>query len=149
MVKGFTLFFGLCLSLSVLAADGVVSVKSQFGVEETADRLENALINKSMTVFARVKHSQAAWKINKKLRPTELVIFGNPKIGTLLMQCQQTVAIDLPQKALVWEDENGDVWLSYNDPDYLTERHDIEGCAEVTEKIKKALANFSAAATKK
>ncbi len=147
MLKILFFIFGLCLSVSVNAADGLISIKSNFDVEQTADKLEEVLLDKGMTVFTRVKHSQAAWKINKKLRPTELVIFGNPKIGTLLMQCQQTVAIDLPQKALVSEDENGDIWLSYNDPDYLTERHDIKDCAEVSEKIKKALANFATAAT--
>jgi len=85
--------------------------------------------------------------VNKTLRPTELIIFGTPKIGTVLMQCKQSVGIDLPQKALVWEDSTGQVWLSYNDPKYLAERHQISKCGEVIGKIKKALSNFAKAAT--
>jgi uncharacterized protein (DUF302 family) len=76
-----------------------------------------------------------------------VVIFGNPKVGTPLMQCAQSVAIDLPQKALVWEDSDGTVWLGYNDPDYLKQRHSIEGCDQVIEKVKGALAGFAKAAT--
>ena len=82
------------------------------------------------------------------LRPTEVVIFGNPKVGTPLMNCAQSVAIDLPQKALIWQDEAGEVWLAYNDPAYLAGRHKIEGCDEVLKKVSGALANFAAAATK-
>jgi len=76
-----------------------------------------------------------------------LIIFGNPKVGTPLMQCTQSVAIDLPQKSLIWEDENGQVWLSYNDPGYLARRHNIENCDEVLNKISNALGNFAKAAT--
>jgi len=76
-----------------------------------------------------------------------LLIFGNPKIGTPLMQCNPNVAIDLPQKALVWEDDSGRVWLAYNDPKYLALRHDLRGCEEVLAKVSAALANFAAAAT--
>lgn len=137
------------LSSHAFAADGLVTVKSHHDVSSTADRLESALQEKGMTVFARVNHDEAAWKINKKLRPTQLVIFGNPKIGTLLMQCQQTAAIDLPQKALVWEDDSGDVWLAYNDPKYISERHELDECADVSTKISQVLANFANAATSK
>ena len=100
-----------------------------------------------MNVFIRINHAQGAQKIGKELRPTELIIFGNPKVGTPLMQCRQSVAIDLPQKALIWQDEQGRVWLSYNDPKYLVERHGIAGCGEVVQKIEKALGNFAKAAT--
>jgi uncharacterized protein (DUF302 family) len=130
-----------------IAGDGLVNIKSQHDVKTTADRLENALKTKGMTVFTRINHAEAARKIGKALRPTELVIFGNPKVGTPLMQCGQSVAIDLPQKALIWEDEAGQVWLSYNDPKYLTGRHQIDGCGEVLTKIENALANFANAAT--
>ncbi len=82
------------------------------------------------------------------MRPTELLIFGNPKVGTPLMQCSQSAAIDLPQKALVYEDQEGQVWLTYNDPHYLANRHKITGCDEVIKKIENALKNFSNAATK-
>ena len=138
------LFF---LASHAYAGNGIISVKSSHEVKATADRLENALKQKGMTVFIRINHAEGAQKVGKKLRPTELVVFGNPKVGTPLMQCRQSTAIDLPQKALIWEDVEGQVWLSYNDPNYLVERHGITGCAEVLKKIEKALSNFAKAAT--
>ena len=129
------------------AADGLVAVKSSHDVKATADKLESVLKEKGMTVMARVNHQQGAEKAGMELRPTEVVIFGNPKVGTPLMQCAQSVAIDLPQKALIWEDANGEVWLGYNNPEYLKNRHSIEGCDEVLEKISGALGNFATAAT--
>ncbi len=132
----------------VLAEDnGLVTVKSVHSVQQTGDRLESALKGKGMTVFARIDHAQGAKKVDKELRPTQLVIFGNPKAGTPLMQCAQSVAIDLPQKALIWEDKNGGVWLSYNDPQYLVKRHEISGCDKVIANITKALGNFAKQAT--
>ena len=130
-----------------MADNGLISVESAHNVKATADRLEQVLTAKGMTVFIRIDHAEGAQKVGKELRPTELVVFGNPKVGTPLMQCAQSVAIDLPQKALIWEDEVGQVWLSYNDPAYLAERHDIEGCDEVITKIENALGNFAKAAT--
>ncbi len=129
------------------ADNGIISVRSSHEVNVTADRLENTLKQKGMTVFIRINHAEGAQKVKKKLRPTELVVFGNPKVGTPLMQCSQTTAIDLPQKALVWQDETGHVWLSYNDPNYLVKRHGITGCDEVIKKIGNALSNFAKAAT--
>ena len=129
------------------AETGLISIKSSGDVKATADRLENNLKQKGMTVFIRIDHAAGAQKVGKTLRPTELVIFGNPKVGTPLMQCSQSVAIDLPQKALIWEDEKGQVWLSYNDPHYLAERHGLTGCAEVIKKMENALSNFAKAAT--
>ncbi len=138
----------LFLLASLAYADnGIISVKSSHEVKATADRLENTLKQKGMTVFIRINHADGAQKVGKKLRPTELVVFGNPKVGTPLMQCSQSTAIDLPQKALIWEDQEGTVWFSYNDPNYLVERHGITGCTEVINKIKKALSNFAKAAT--
>ena len=137
----------LLLSASAYAGDGLVSIKSSHDVKTTADRLENVLKEKGMKVFIRVNHAQGAQKVGKELRPTELVIFGNPKVGTPLMQCRQSVAIDLPQKALIWQDAQEQVWLSYNDPDYLVKRHGITKCAEVIKKIKGALGKFAKAAT--
>ena len=95
------------------------------------DRLKYRFLEKGMTVFLRINHSEGARRVGMELRPTELVIFGNPKVGAPLMQCSQTVAIDLPQKALIWQDESGQVWLTYNDPPYLAKRHDIDGCKAV------------------
>ncbi len=136
----------LLASLSY-ADNGIISVKSSHEVKATADRLENTLKQKGMTVFIRINHAEGAQKVGKKLRPTELVVFGNPKVGTPLMQCSQSTAIDLPQKALIWEDQEGTVWFSYNDPNYLVERHGITECAEVIKKIETALSNFAKAAT--
>ena len=136
----------LLASLSY-ADNGIISVKSSHEVKATTDRLENTLRQKGMTVFIRINHAEGAQKVGKKLRPTELVVFGNPNVGTPLMQCGQSIAIDLPQKALIWEDQEGTVWFSYNDPNYLVERHGITGCAEVIKKIENALSNFAKAAT--
>jgi len=139
----------LVLSLvSVSFADnGLVSVKSSHSVKDTTDRLVKALESKGMTVFNRINHAEGAKKVGSTLLPTELVIFGNPKVGTPLMICSRSVAIDLPQKALIWEDAQGRVWLVYNDPAYLAERHGISDCKEVLQKVAGALKNFAAAAT--
>jgi len=145
-----SLFFILAVifsSSSVLADNGLISIKSAHDVKTTADRLENVLKEKGMTVFIRINHSAGAEKVGMQLPPTELVIFGNPKVGTPLMQCNQSMAIDLPQKALIWQDESGQAWLSYNDPEYLAQRHNIHGCEAVIAKIKNVLAKFSKKAT--
>ena len=138
------LFF---LAPIAFADNGVISVSSSYDVKTTADRLVQSLTTKGMTVFTRIDHAAGAAKVGKTLRPTELVVFGNPKVGTPLMQCDRGSAIDLPQKALVWEDDDGQVWLSYNDPNYLAQRHDLSKCGEVVKKIDKALGNFAAMAT--
>jgi uncharacterized protein (DUF302 family) len=130
----------------VLAGSGMMSVKSHFDVKTTTDRLENILKEKGMTVFSRINHAAGAKKVEQALRPTELLIFGNPKLGSKLMQCQQTMGIDLPQKALVWQDENKQVWLTYNDPDYLLKRHTAKQCGEINKKISKALNHFAQSA---
>lgn len=128
-------------------SDTMIHVKSAHDVQGTSDRLENVLKEKGMTVFLRIDHAKGAQKIGSSLRPTQLLIFGNPKVGTSLMQCSQSTGIDLPLKALIWKDKSGTVWLSYNDPDYLAQRHQIKGCEPVIEKVKKALHNFAAIAT--
>jgi uncharacterized protein (DUF302 family) len=135
--------------MPVMAADGVVNVQSDFNVKETADRLESILNEKGMTIFKRIKHSEGAGKVGIELRETELIIFGNPKVGSPLMNCQQSVAIDLPQKALIWEDSESKIWISYNDPRYLEKRHDISGCEKVISKIENALSGITKAASTK
>jgi uncharacterized protein (DUF302 family) len=139
----------LFIAIPVAASDGVVIVPSAFNVEETADRMESILKEKGMTIFNRIKHSEGAGKVGIELRYTELIIFGNPKVGSPLMKCQQSVAIDLPQKALIWEDDKDRVWISYNDPRYLEKRHNITGCEDVISKIEKALANIAKSASTK
>ncbi|MEE4244799.1 MAG: DUF302 domain-containing protein [Kangiellaceae bacterium] len=145
-VLGLVLLLTTNLAISI---DGLIAMKSDFSVVETADRLEKVLTANKLTVFNRIKHSDAANKVGVALRPTELVIFGNPKVGSPLMACQQSVAIDLPQKSLIWQDENGQVWIGYNDPMYLKSRHDIEACEPSLAKISKALAAVTAKASKK
>ena len=127
----------------VFATEGMISIKSTHTVAVTADRLEKILASKGMTVFKRIDHAAGAQKAGKNLRPTELVIFGNPKVGAPLMLCSQSIAIDLPQKALIWQDEAGQVWFSYNDPQYLALRHNTQGCDEVLKKVSMALGNFA------
>jgi uncharacterized protein (DUF302 family) len=147
-------YFGLILLASLIStpsvaqeANGLIKIKSVANVTETINKLETALLKKGMTIFKRVNHTAGAEKVDLQLRPTELLIFGNPKVGTPLMLCSQTVAIDLPQKALAYEDENGQVWLAYNDPAYLAKRHNIQDCDKPLQKVSNALANFAKVAT--
>jgi len=142
-----TLILSTLFTSSAFATEGMISIKSAHSVAVTADRLEKILVSKGMTVFKRIDHAAGAQKVGKTLRPTELVIFGNPKVGTPLMLCSQSVAIDLPQKALIWQDEAGQVWFSYNDPAYLALRHNIQGCDEVLKKVAGALGKFAAKAS--
>ncbi len=138
----------LSLSLPLFAADGMINIKSKHSVTQTANKLEKILSSKGMTIFKRVKHSESAMKIGVEITPTELIIFGNPKVGSPLMKCAPTVAIDLPQKALIWQDRNQRVWISYNDPAHLKQRHNIQGCDKVLAKVTGALAKLTAAAAK-
>ena len=145
------LIIGISLVLTMglaQANNGLSSVKSSHDVATTADRLETVLKKKGMKVFARIDHAKGAASVGQKLRPTELVIFGNPKIGSKLMQCTQTIAIDLPQKALIWEDAAGTVWLSYNNPMQVAKRHRMKGCGAILRKVSGALEKFANAATK-
>jgi uncharacterized protein (DUF302 family) len=138
----------LFLSLPAFGADGLITLKSPHAAKVTMDRLEAAVKQKGLNVFARIDHAAGAAKIGKKLRATELLIFGNPQGGTPLMECGQTLGIDLPLKALVWQDEAGQVWLGYNDPAYLAVRHGVAQCP-VVEGLKKALATFAQQAISK
>jgi uncharacterized protein (DUF302 family) len=141
----------LILSLLIcsvsFADNGLITLKSNHSVKETVKQLKQALNAKGMTIFDTINHKKGAKGVGKKLRPTTVVIFGNPKIGTSLMHCSQTMAIDLPQKALIWKDADGNVWYSYNDPSYLAQRHNIKGCEMVLNKVTNALANFAKVAT--
>jgi uncharacterized protein (DUF302 family) len=113
------------MRMTSLPDNGLVHLRSPYSVAETLKRLEGVLQTRHLRVFARVDHSGEAEKVGLKMRPTQLIIFGSPKSGTPLMVASPTLAIDLPLKALVWEDTDGKVWLSYNSPDYLKRRHEI------------------------
>jgi len=130
------------------AENGLVSVKSSHDVARTVERLEAALKEKDVALVAKVDHAAGAARIGEKLRPTVLLVFGNPKLGTPLLQCAQTAGIDLPQKALVWQDEKGQTWLTYNDPRYIATRHGAGECGDVVRKTAAALEGLAAAATK-
>jgi uncharacterized protein (DUF302 family) len=108
-----------------MPGNGLLQVTSRYTVDESVYRLESVLAERGVRVFALIDHSGEAEKIGMKMRPTKLVIFGNPKGGTPLMVAAPTLAIDLPLKALVWEDEGGKVWVSYNSPEYLQQRHGV------------------------
>lgn len=126
------------------AADGLVAVKSPHDVKETMNRLESTVKARGLNVFARIDHAAGAAKVGKTLRPTEVLIFGNPQGGTPFMECAQSVGIDLPLKALVWQDASSQVWLGYNDPAYLAQRHGVAQCA-VVPNLTKALAGIAEA----
>ena len=110
-----------------MAAQGLTTIKSSHGPQDTINRLEAAVKARGMTVFARIDHAAGASAVGLSLQPTEVLIFGNARGGTPLMQSVQTIGIDLPLKALVWQVGSGDTWLSYNDPAWLANRHGLSG----------------------
>ena len=132
----------IAASTWAVAADGLVALKSPHSAAVTMTRFEDAARQRGLTVFARIDHAAGAAKIGKPLRPTEVIIFGNPQGGTPLMECAQSAGIDLPLKALVWEDAAAQVWLGYNDPAYLAQRHGAVQCPAV-EGLRKALAGLA------
>jgi uncharacterized protein (DUF302 family) len=123
------LFFAILFSIAAVgtsAADnGIISKSSRYTVPETITRLESVLKAKGVGIFAKIDHSGEASKAGLQMRPAQLLIFGNPKAGTPLMNAAPLSAIDLPLKALAWEDAQGKVWLSYNSPAYIKERHKL------------------------
>jgi uncharacterized protein (DUF302 family) len=127
------------------AAEGLIVLKSPHSVEVTMDRLEDAVNKRDLKVFARIDHAAGAASIGQSLRPTQLLIFGNPQGGTPFMACAQTAGIDLPLKALAWQDQSSQVWLGYNDPAYLAQRHGAANCP-VVGNLSKALAGLAQAA---
>jgi uncharacterized protein (DUF302 family) len=110
-----------------MQGNGLQQAASKYAVDETVKRLESVLAEHGVRVFTVVDHSGEAEKVGMKMRPTKLVIFGNPKGGTPLMIAAPSLAIDLPLKALIWEDESGRVWITYNSPEYLRQRHGVPG----------------------
>ena len=123
--------------------EGLTSIRSRFGPKETMDRLEAEILAQGMKVFARIDHAIGAEEAGLELRPTELIIFGNAHGGTPLLQSRQTVGIDLPLKALVWEDASGATWLSYNEPSWIVQRHNISNAEPTVSKMTTALEAMS------
>lgn len=117
-----------------MAAEGLTTIKSHFGPKDTMNRLEAEVKARGMTVFAYIPHAKGAAAVGVPLRPNDLLIFGNAKVGTPLMQSAPTIGIDLPLKVLVWQDADGSTWLSYNDPTWLAKRHELGPDVEATVK---------------
>ena len=138
----------LSAGLSLHAADGMLTTQSAHPVGETVDRLETALTQAGFRIFARVDHAGGARSVDLALAPTELLIFGKPEAGTLLMQSRRTVGIDLPLKYLVWEDADGKVQVGWNDPAWVVARHAITDRAPVVQKMQGALQKFASEAAK-
>lgn len=137
----------LLVITAVQADDGLVNLRSQYDVKQTLDRFEAAATAAGLKVFARIDHAKGAAAVGKSLRPTQLLIFGSPQLGTDLMSSDQRVGIDLPLKALAWQDAEGMVWLSYTRPAYLLGRFGIEDRPQIEQKMSGALARFAKAAT--
>jgi uncharacterized protein (DUF302 family) len=132
-----------------MPVDGLITLQSSFDPNETTNKLEAAVKAKGMTVFAKIDHAAGAASVGLPLQPTTVVIFGNAKGGTLLMQSVQTSGIDLPLKALIWQDAAGATWLSYNDPDWIAKRHGLHHEAGAAIKaMSDALRAVATAATK-
>jgi uncharacterized protein (DUF302 family) len=130
------------------APDGLVVSASRFGPKETMDRVASEVAALGITVLARIDHGAAAAKAGLELRPTEVLVFGNPKAGTALMQATRTIGIDLPLKMLVWQDDNGTTWLAYNDANWLAKRHGTtKGLDQILGAMNAALAAIAAKAT--
>ena len=127
------------MSESFRSVEGLTTIASSHDPKETIDRLETEIRAKGMTVFARIDHAAGAAEVGLTLAPTELIVFGNARGGTPLMQSVQTVGIDLPLKVLVWEDSAGKTWLSYNEPSWIARRHGVANAEQVVSKMAAAL----------
>ena len=134
-----TVLISSMLTTPALASHGIVTEPATGDVPVVVERLVSTLKSKGMTVFATIDHAAGARKVEQTLRPTVVVIFGNPKVGTALMKCNQAAGLDLPLKILVYEDESGKSWLRYSHPDFLADRYGLSECRGVLEKMGGAL----------
>lgn len=148
LTASIALLLALVLQTPLAGAGSIVVTRSAHDVNETINRLEAALRAKGVTVFARIDHAGNAQRVGVALRPVQLLIFGNPKLGSPLLESNPMVGLDLPMKALAWEDADGKVWLGYTAAATIAERYRIEDRAAVIDKMTGALKNFTAAATR-
>jgi uncharacterized protein (DUF302 family) len=133
---------------STTLPDGLITIPSSYPAKETLDRLTAAVIDRGMSVIARIDHAGAATKVGLQMRPTELLIFGNPRAGTPLMQAAQLIGIDLPLRALAWQDGAQRNWLSYVDPDWIASRYGISAMSQsIVEQMSSMLQTVTAQAT--
>jgi uncharacterized protein (DUF302 family) len=140
------LVIGWLAVVPAYADSGLANIQSAHSVARTADRMETLLKEKGLRVFIRINHAAGAQEAGIALRPTELIVFGNPKVGAPLMARQQSIGIDLPQKMLIWEDAAGKVWLTYNLPEYLAARHGLPADMASFKKFGTVLGAVTAAA---
>lgn len=145
----FALFLTCLFVLPAHAKDNLIVKKSAHSVADTLDRLEGILKKRGLTIFARVDHAAGAKKADMEMKPTQLLVFGNPKMGTPLMLSNRRIGIDLPIKVLAWEDDQSVVWIAYNDPAYLKSRHGISDKDPVFGKMTGALGKLTDAAIAK
>ncbi|HDP89818.1 MAG TPA: DUF302 domain-containing protein [Thioalkalivibrio sp.] len=144
MIRRILIALLLLVPIASLAADnGLVTKPSPHSVSQTLNRLEAALEARGITIVTRWSHDAGARRAGMALRPTELLLFGNPALGTHFFTSAQTAGIDLPMKALAWEDADGQVWLAYNDPGYIAARHGITDREEIVAKMRGALDGLS------
>jgi len=147
LIKSFKSGKELTMNPDNRADADLVTLPSTYGATETVERLKSLLSQKKIQVFADIDHTAGAQKVGLSLRPTRLVIFGNPQAGTPLMQSQQTIGLDLPLRVLVWEDEAGKVWLTYHRIEYLAERHHVLDQGETVKTLGTGLVALACAAT--
>lgn len=133
------------MNQSPLFAEGLIAIQSPFAARLTMDRFEENARQRGLYIFARIDHAAGAARVGKTLRPTELFIFGSPQGGTPLMECAQTMGIELPLKALAWQDAEGLVWLGYNDLALIAQRHRVPNAAAITDTLTKLLSELAAA----
>ena len=131
---------------SFTIVEGLTTVPSRFGPKETMDRLATEIQSREIKVFARIDHAAGAAEVGLTLRPTELIIFSNARGGTPLMQSVQTIEIDLPLKALVWQDAGGKTWISYDEPNWIAQRHGVANAEPILSKMADLLSVISSAA---
>jgi len=148
-MKLITTLFLAIFTMTASAQNGLITIESQHSANETANRFEQLINDKGLKFFMRIKHEENASNVDLSLRPTQVILFGNPIAGTALMNCAQTVGIDLPQKALFWEDAEGKSWISYNDPYAMKEQHNMQGCDPVLDKVSGLLSALSKSAAAK
>ena len=148
MMGGLVLVFALALGAASASAD-LIKKRSTFDVKTTLDRFERILKEKGLKVFARIDHAKGAQSVKMNLRPTELIIFGNPKLGTKLMQSEQSIGIDLPMRALAWRDQTGFVWLAYERPADVARNHGVDPTDKAIKTMTNALDALTNAALKK
>jgi uncharacterized protein (DUF302 family) len=142
------IFAPLLATLVIVTQDnGMIRVRSTRNFSQTVTALDSAITAANLRIFARVDHAANARSVSMELPPTTVFIFGNPAVGTRLMNCEQTTALDLPLKILVWEDSAHAVWIGYEAPAKLSERHKVQGCQDVIDRMTTALAGLTAAAT--